>query len=430
LCLAVRSLKANSVQDMERNRGLLMYVFIPAERDPEETRIPLIVEDVAKLIELGAAVHVESGLGRSIGCEDAAYEKAGAVISSDRIGAMQAADMVLRMSCPTPDEITELKEGSIHVSYMDPFNNAEVVEAFAARGVSAISLEMIPRTTIAQKMDVLSSQANLAGYAAVVTAAERLGKILPMMMTPAGTLSPARFFIIGAGVAGLQAIATAKRLGARVEAFDVRPEAQEQIASLGAKAVKIDLGETGKTKDGYAKKLTDEQVQKQRDAMAKHCGQADVVITTAQVFGRRAPLIVTNAMLDAMQPGGVVVDLAVSTGGNVEASECGRDVDRAGVTILGTPELSRQFPVDASQMFSSNLYHFVNHFWDKIDSDATLQGRADVQARTNVNGGGIKETGAFNLDREDEIIQGCLISHGGEIVNARIREALNKEDLA
>jgi NAD(P) transhydrogenase subunit alpha len=247
-------------------------------------------------------------------------------------------------------------------------------------------------------MDVLSSQANLAGYVAVVLAAEHQKKILPMMMTPAGTIPPARVFVIGAGVAGLQAIATAKRLGARVDAFDVRPDAQEQILSLGAKPLKVDLGETAQTKDGYAKKLTDEQLEKQRQAMAKQCAQSDVVVTTAKVFGRKAPLIVTNEMLDGMKPGSVVVDLAVETGGNVEASELGKEISRKGVTVVGLPELQRRVPVPASQMFSSNLYNFIEHFWDK-------------------------EAKHLKLDHDDEIIQGCLITHAGEIVNETVKAA-------
>ena len=296
---------------------------------------------------------------------------------------------------------------SNHISYMDPFNNIELVRQFAAGKVSGISLEMIPRTTIAQKMDVLSSQANLAGYVAVITAAKHQRKIFPMMMTAAGTIAPARVFIIGAGVAGLQAIATAKRLGARIDAFDVRPEAQEQITSLGAKPLVVDLGETGKTKacpersrrDGYAKQLTDEQLDKQRQAMARMCSQSDVVITTAKVFGRKTPLIVTNDMLDDMKPGSIVIDLAVETGGNVEASEPDKKVKRKGVTIIGKSELERKVPVPASQMLSSNLYNFIEHFWDK-------------------------ETKRFNLDRDDEIIQGCLVTHDGEIVNEAIKASV------
>jgi len=373
-----------------------MKLFVVKESGAGESRVPMLPSDVGKLVQLGAEVAVEAGIGKSIHIPDEAYTKVGASVTRGRVTALKEADLVLRMSVPKPEEIAGLKKEAVHVSNLDPFNNEAVVKALADAGVSGISLEMIPRTTIAQKMDVLSSQANLAGYVAVVLAAERQKKIFPMMMTPAGTIPPARVFIIGAGVAGLQAIATAKRLGARVEAFDVRPEAQEQILSLGAKPLKIDLGETGKTKDGYAKQLTDEQIQTQREAMVKQCGLSDVVITTAKVFGRKAPLIVTNDMLDAMQPGSLVVDLAVETGGNVEASKLGKEVTRKGVTIIGLPELQRHVPVPASQMFSSNLCHLVTHFWDK-------------------------ETKQFVLNREDEIIQGCLLTHDGEIVHPMLK---------
>jgi NAD(P) transhydrogenase subunit alpha len=282
---------------------------------------------------------------------------------------------------------------------MDPFNRADVVKEFAARKVSGISLEMIPRTTIAQKMDVLTSQANLAGYVAVVLAAERQQRIFPMMMTPSGTIVPARVFVIGAGVAGLQAIATAKRLGARVDAFDVRTEAQEQILSLGAKPLHVDLGQTDETKDGYAGQLTDEQLRMQQEAMAKQCALSDVVIATAQVFGRKAPLIITNEMLDGMRAGSVVIDLAVETGGNVESSVLGKEISRKDVIIIGRPDLERHVPVPASQMFSSNLYNLVEHFW-------------------------LKEAKNFILNRDDEIIKGCLITHEGEIVNTKVKEAI------
>lgn len=376
-----------------------MRLFVARETDPDETRVALLATDAARLVKLGAEVEVEAGIGRSIDLADADYEKAGAKVSNDRAGSLKA-DMVLRLGLPTDEDIGHLSAGAIHASVLDPFNHPDVVEALAAAKISAISLDMIPRSTIAQKMDVLSSQANLAGYVAVVLATERQKKILPMMMTPAGTIPPARVFVIGAGVAGLQAIATAKRLGARVDAFDVRPDAQEQIRSLGAKPLTIDLGETGQTNEGYAKKLTDEQLAKQRDAMAKQCAQSDIVITTAKVFGKKAPLIVTNAMLDAMSPGSIVVDLAVETGGNVEASKLGKEVRRKGVLIVGLPELQRHVPVPASQMFSSNLYNFIEHFWDR-----------DAQR--------------FVLNRDDPIIQGCLVTHAGE-VPARRDPALSR----
>jgi NAD(P) transhydrogenase subunit alpha len=375
-----------------------MRLFIPRELDAAETRVPLLPTDAARLVSLGADVEVQSGIGESIDIPDKEYEQARIQVSGDREASRSEAEIILRISAPGDEDIPHLAEGCIHISYMDPFNNTELVRQFVAGKVSGISLEMIPRTTIAQKMDVLSSQANLAGYVAVIMAAKRLKKVLPMMMTAAGTIAPARVFIIGAGVAGLQAIATARRLGARVDAFDVRPEVREQILSLGAKPLKVDLGETGKTKDGYAKQLTDVQLEKQRLAMAKMCAQSDVVITTAKVFGRKAPLIVTNDMLDGMKPGSVVIDLAVETGGNVEASELGKKVKRKGVTIVGKPELERKVPVPASQVFSSNMHNFLEHFWDKEDR-------------------------SFKLDQDNEIIQGCLVTHDGEIVNEAIKTA-------
>jgi len=378
-----------------------MKLFVPKELASDETRAPMLPVDVGKLSKVGAEIEVEAGIGRALSIADEQYEQAGAKVSDQRGRSLAAADVVLRLSVPRTEEIQDLAAGCIHISHMDPFNEADVVKELATRKISGISLEMIPRTTIAQKMDVISSQANLAGYAAVLLAATHQQRIFPMMMTPAGTIPPARVFVIGAGVAGLQAIATAKRLGARVDAFDVRPEAQDQITSLGAKPLKIDLGETGQTKDGYAKKLTDEQLDKQRAAMAKQCAQSDVVITTAKVFGRKAPLIVTNDMLDGMKPGSTVVDLAVETGGNVEASKLGKEVERKGVTIIGYPELQRRVPLAASQMFSSNLYNLVEHFWDK-------------------------EAKRFELKRDDEIIEGCLITHDGEIVNDTIRAAITK----
>jgi len=381
-----------------------MRLFIVKPTDPDETRVPLLPAEAGRLVKLGAQVEVESGLGRFIQIADAQYEAVGARVSPDRHASLPSAQMVLRMDPPPATRSSvSLREGCIHVSYMDPFNNPALVKQFADAGVSAISLEMIPRTTIAQKMDVLSSQANLAGYVAVILAAARHQGIFPMMMTPAGTIAPARVFIIGAGVAGLQAMATAKRLGARVDGFDVRPEAQEQIRSLGARPLVVDLGETGQTKGGYAQQLSEEQLKKQRDAMARQCAQSDVVITTARVFGRKAPVIVTNEILDGMKPGSIVIDMAVEVGGNVEASELGKVVERRGVTIIGWPELQRKVPVAASQMFSSNLYNFVEHFWDKQEK-------------------------RFVLRRDDEIIEGCLITHQGQVVHPTIKARMDGQE--
>lgn len=376
-----------------------MNIAVVKETLSSERRIPLIPATAEKLVKLGAVLEIESGLGATIGIADEAYAKVGAKIFTDRAAALSQADMVLRLRKPNGEDIAHLKKGCIHVSYLDPFNEADLVKSLMSAGVSAVSLELIPRSTIAQKMDVLSSQANLAGYVAVVLAAQRLDKIFPMMSTPAGTIAPTRVFIIGAGVAGLQAIATAKRMGAIVEAFDTRPVVEEQVKSLGAKFVKVDLGETGQTKDGYAKALTEEQLQKQREAMARHCANADVVVTTAQVFGRKAPRIVTADMVKGMKPGSILVDLAVETGGNVEGAELDKEVDINGVRILGLGNLPGRVPVHASQMFSSNLFNFVEHFWSK-------------------------EKKAFDLRLDDEIIKGSLVTHEGKLVNEMVRKIL------
>ena len=339
-----------------------MQISVPAETTPNERRVALIPDITKKLVRAGFEVVVQSGSGQQAGFSDETYTEAGASISTDRASLLAQGDIVLRVRKPDADEVGQLKQGAIHVSYLDPYNERELVDTLAKHGVSAISMEMIPRTTRAQKMDALSSQANLAGYVMVLLAAEKLDRILPMMMTPAGTLSPARVFVIGAGVAGLQAIATAKRLGARVEAFDTRPVVAEQVQSLGAKFVEIDLGETGQTKDGYARELTPEQLEMQREGMKAVIGQSDIVITTAQVFGRPAPRIVTGDMVAAMKPGSVVVDMAVDSGGNVEGSSPDEIVDVDGVSIIGVSNLPAKVATDASQMYSSNLFNLVTEY--------------------------------------------------------------------
>ncbi|WP_417914445.1 Re/Si-specific NAD(P)(+) transhydrogenase subunit alpha [Candidatus Electronema sp. JM] len=378
-----------------------MRIAVMKENHPGEQRIPLIPATAEKLVKLGAELVVEAGLGQSCRFEDADYEKAGATVAASRRELLQSADMVLRLRKPPKDEIELMRQGCIHVSYLDPFNEAELVELLRRAGISAVSLEMIPRSTLAQKMDVLSSQANIAGYATVLLAAEHLDKIFPMMTTPAGTIKPARVFVIGVGVAGLQAIATAKRLGAVVEAFDTRPVVEEQVKSLGAKFVKIDLGETGQTKDGYAKALTPEQLALQKEGMAKACARADVVITTAQLFGRRAPRVIDRNMLAGMRPGSLVIDMAVESGGNVEGSELDKIIEFDGVRVLGFGNLPGRFAETASEMYSANLGSFVDHFWDK-------------KAKT------------FHLNRNDEIIKGALITHDGEIVSEMYKSIISK----
>ncbi|MBZ0165626.1 MAG: NAD(P) transhydrogenase subunit alpha, partial [Candidatus Omnitrophica bacterium] len=340
-----------------------MLIGIPKETHAGETRSPIIPATIERLVKNEIEVQVESSLGKHIQLTDDDYVKAGAKIV-DRGSILSSSDIVLRLRKPPKDEIGKLKKGSIHISFLDPFNETDLIDEFVTHNISAISMEMIPRSTFAQKMDALSSQANLAGYVTVIVAAERLNKILPMMNTPAGTIAPGHVFVIGAGVAGLQAIATAKRLGARVEAFDTRPVVEEQVQSLGAKFVKIDLGDTGQTKDGYAKALTEEQLQKQRDGMAKICAHSDIVITTAQLFGRKAPVIVTKEMVAQMKPGSIIVDMAVESGGNVEGSRPDEEVDVNGVTIIGLNNLPARVATHASQMYSSNLFNFIDTFFD------------------------------------------------------------------
>jgi len=341
-----------------------MKISVPKETHLGENRAPLTPDAAGKLVKLGAQVEVEAGLGVAAGFPDEAYTKAGATITSDRKALISSGDIVLRLRKPPVEEIAWLKSGSIHASLLDPFNEKELVQKFAERGVSAISMEFIPRTTRAQKMDVLSSQANLGGYEAVILAARYSNKIFPMMTTAAGTILPSKVFIIGVGVAGLQAIATAKRLGAKVTAYDTRPVVEEQVKSLGAQFLKIDIGETGQTKDGYAKALTEEQIQKQRDAMKKTCGDSDVVIS-------------------------------VETGGNVEGVVYDKVTDRNGVKIVGIANLPGRVPLHASQVYAANLVALVEEFWDKKEK-------------------------TFVLKLDDEIIKGCLVTHGGKIVNEKL----------
>ena len=376
-----------------------MRVFVPCEASTSETRVALIPETVKKLTSMGVTVEIERGAGENSYFLDTDYEEAGASIASDRSAAMSEADLVARVRKPAHEDIAVLKSGAMHISFLDPFNEKGLIDAFAHANVTSVSMEMIPRTTLAQKMDALSSQANLAGYFAVIKGAERLNRILPMMMTPAGTIAPCRVFVIGVGVAGLQAIATAKRLGARVEAFDTRPVVEEQVKSLGAKFVKIDLGDTGQTDQGYAKELTSEQIKMQQAGMAKICAQSDIVITTAKLFGRPAPKIVTEEMVSGMKNGSVIVDLAVEGGGNVVGSKLNEDVRvENGPVIIGIGALEDRVAVHASQMYSANIYNFIEHFWDE-------------------------ESKTIGLNLEDEILSGSVITHDGAVVHERFKPA-------
>ena len=376
-----------------------MRIAIPKETHPGENRVPIIPDHAKKLVRLGAKVMIESGMGNPAGFADQEYVDAGATVSTNRSELFGNADLLLRLRKPELDEIPMMQRGAVHISYLDPFNERELVQALKGAGITSISMEMIPRTTRSQKMDALSSQANLAGYQMVIEASMALPRIFPMMMTPAGTLKPANVFVIGAGVAGLQAIATAKRLGAKVTAFDTRPVVAEQVQSLGAKFLEIDLGETGETAGGYAKELTPEQVELQRQAQKEVIAKSDVVITTAQVFGRKPPVLVTKDMIEGMQPGSVIVDMAAETGGNVEGSVPNETVEWSGITIIGKGNLAGEVARDASQMYSSNLFNLVEDNWHE-------------------------EQNLFAIDFDDDILPGCIITHAGDVVNETIKNIL------
>ena len=370
-------------------------VLVCREKDERETRVSLIPDDVKKLISMGFEIKVVSKAGLKSGFSDEAYKNAGAQIVDSEESAYSDSQIIVRIM--KPESIKGIQKDTLHLSYMDPFNQKELLNEFASQGVQAVSLEMIPRTTLAQKMDVQSSQTSLAGYVAVLNAASHLPKALPMIVTPAGTINPARVFVIGVGVAGLQAIATAKRLGARVDAFDTRPVVEEQVKSLGAPFLKIDLGAMGQTAQGYAQELTPEQIAKQKEAQAKVCEKSNIVITTAKVFGRKAPRLIEKKVLDRMMPGSIVVDMACSTGGNVEGSKLFENiVTENGVTIMSGDMLERQVPYDASKMFSGNITAFLTHFYDK-------------------------ETKEFNVNLEDEIMKGCLLTQDGKIIHERFK---------
>lgn len=375
-----------------------MKIGVPKEAHPGETRVALVPEGVARLVQLGVQVSVERGLGATLYHSDEDYAAAGATLAG-REELFSSADLILRVRKPTLEEVQLLKPQTIYISFLDPFRDPKLVQELAARRVSSLSMEMVPRSTRAQKIDALSSQANLAGYVAVILAAHALKKIFPMLTTPAGTLAPARVFVIGAGVAGLQAIATAKRLGAVVEAYDTRPQVEEEVRSVGARFVKIDLGETGQTAEGYAKALTEEQLNLQREAISKYCARSDVVITTAQLFGRPAPLIVTRKAVEAMRPGSVLVDLAVETGGNVEGSQIDQVVEHQGVQIIGLANLPARVAVHASQLYSNNLWNLVSELWNR-------------------------EANRMELNRDHEIVRSCLITHQGEVCNERLQQFL------
>jgi NAD(P) transhydrogenase subunit alpha len=382
-----------------------MHIGVPRETSAGERRVALVPESCKKLIQSGYTVSVEATAGDAAGFLDAAYREVGVTVESDPATVLGSADLVLKVNPPVKregkgDEVEWMRPGTIYVGSLMPLRNLDAVRALAERGITSFSTDAIPRTTRAQTMDTLSSMANLAGYKGALLAAAELNKYFPMLMTAAGMVPPAKVFVIGAGVAGLQAIATARRLGANVFATDVRPEVKEQIESVGAKYVGIELQESAAAGGGYAKELSEEDRRRQRQLLAEQCAQSDVVITTALIGGVFAPRLISADMVKAMRPGAIIVDLAAEGGGNCELSRPGETIAVGGVAILAPLNLPSTIPLHASLLFSRNLTAFVLAFTkDK----------------------------AFQLDLTDEIQQTALITHEGDVRHSRTKEALQKE---
>jgi H+-translocating NAD(P) transhydrogenase subunit alpha len=380
-------------------------LFVPKECAPGETRVAATPDSVKRLIKSGFAVTVEAGAGQGANIADTAFADAGATIAADARAAWSSAEVVIKINPPAhnarlgADEASLLAPGAILVCHIWAQKNPALVQTLRDRKVSCLALELIPRISRAQSMDTLSSQANIAGYKAVLLAASRLAKYFPLLMTAAGTIQPAKVVVMGAGVAGLQAIATARRLGAVVEVSDIRPEVKEQVQSLGAKFIEPPSQESGAGEGGYAKEVSEEFLRKQQEVLAARIAAADVVITTAQVPGRPAPRLVTGAMVKAMRPGAVIVDLAADSGGNCELTENGREVVAHGVLILGYSDLPASVPEDASSLFARNLVALL----------ALVQGKEGLK-----------------LELADEIIAGALLTHAGEVRHAPTAEALAK----
>ena len=365
----------------------------------DETRCAAIPETVKKFIGLGADVAVETGAGDGASIADADFEAAGAKVGS-RADALKGAGIILVVNGPDPATLKGSEKGAAIVGALDPMRRREAIDGYAAAGLEALAMEWMPRITRAQSMDILSSQSNLAGYKAVVDAAAAYGRAFPMMMTAAGTVSPAKAFIMGVGVAGLQAIATAKRLGAQVSATDVRSATKEQIQSLGAKPIFVEnvAGIEGEGAGGYATEMSEEYQKAQAELVSSHIAKQDIVITTALIPGRPAPRLISDAQVATMRPGSVIVDLAADAGGNVEGTVAGENVVKHGVTIIGASNLSRSLAADASALFARNLFNFLSAFWDK-------------------------EKGGPVLPDDDEIVKGVRLTQDGKVVNERLTAA-------
>jgi len=364
-----------------------------------ENRVALTPSVVQSLQKAGFDVMIEAGSGLNSSYSDEAYEKAGARVQASKAELLAGADLVIKVNTPTDSEITGLKEGSSLISFIYGVMNPAMVQALNNRKVSVFAMDAIPRISRAQNMDALSSQSNLAGYKAVIMGANAMGKIFPLMMTAAGTITPSRVVIFGAGVAGLQAIATAKRLGAIVEVTDVRPETKEQVESLGGKFIEVKSDDTVKVEGGYAKEVSAEYLQKQKEAVNKSLFQADLVITTALVMGKKAPVLITEEQVKQMKLGAVIVDMAIEQGGNCEASELGKTIVKHGVKIIGQANLPSTLANNASELYAKNVYNLLMHL-------ATKDG--------------------FKWELEEEITKGTLIAHQGQILNQMVKQALSQ----
>ncbi|TFI56602.1 Re/Si-specific NAD(P)(+) transhydrogenase subunit alpha [Sphingomonas parva] len=374
-----------------------MKIAVLKEATEGERRVAATPETVKKLVALGATLNVEAGAGASASIPDQDYEAAGAAVGP-REAMLAGADAVLAVQGPEPEALAGLAPGALVVGALDPFRQRARIDAYAAAGLEALAMEFVPRITRAQSMDILSSQSNLAGYKAVLDAAAEYGRALPMMMTAAGTIPAARVFIMGVGVAGLQAIATARRLGAIVSATDVRAATKEQIESLGAKAIFVEkvAGIEGEGSGGYATEMSDEYKAAQAELVSSHIARQDIVITTALIPGRPAPRLISDAQLATMRPGSVIVDLAVEQGGNVEGAMPGAIVERHGVRIVGHRNVPSRLAADASALYARNLYNFLSAFWDK-------------------------EANRVILPDDDEIVQGVRLTRGGQVVSERLK---------
>ena len=378
-----------------------MIVGVLKEVVVGENRVAVTPQTVKDLLKVGLEIHIETDAGKTAFISDSDYQNAGAKIVSDAASILTNSDLVIKVATATLDEINQIKDGSAYISLIQTTREIEIVNKLTQKKVSAFSMHLIPRTTLAQSMDALSSQANVAGYKAVLIGATHLPVYMPLLMTAAGTIPPAKVLIIGAGVAGLQAIATAKRLGAQVEAFDVRPEVKEQVESLGAKFVEVKSeNEDGVGEGGYAKETSDEYKEKQQALMKEHISKSDLVITTALIPGRPAPVLIPSTMVDAMKKGSVVVDLAAENGGNCENTAPGEVTTKNGVIIDGTLNLPSTMQVHSSQLYAKNISTFISH---------------------------MTKDGSLEINMDDEIISGSIFTHQGKITHEPTQQAVNKD---